>query len=175
MSTITVHPVPEPYRLCRLELEHADALAQFYNSLSEASKRTFRPLGVTTDLDTCRTLARQNTHVHPARYDLLLWDDQDVVGWTFLSDLNKPPALFGLGLADEHQRKGLGRVLISQLLHWARQQDIEQVHLTAVAENINAIRLYQSFGFRIISDYVDERDQLRYYRMNVILPRMYER
>lgn len=58
--------------------------------------------------------------------------------------------LAGLYVLPKFRRLGCGRALVSQALHRAAMTSgIRRVNLTVVTQQKNAIRLYQSFGFRI--------------------------
>lgn len=163
------HTLPKPYQIDQLGCGHAEALVRFYNSLSAESKRTFRPLGTETDLATCQAICAANNADTPSRHDLVVTHDQDIVGWCFLWDIDKASPQLGLGIADEHQRRGLGRFLISTLLDWARGYRVKRIDLIAVKDNAPALRLYESCGFRVTGELHDERDGLDYYEMTAQL------
>lgn len=161
--------LPAGYRVCPLDATMADALMRFYNGLSTESKRTFRPLGAQTDLTTCRGICNANTLTRPDRYDRVVLHGDVIVGWGFLWDLQTDRPQLGLGIADAHQGKGVGKTLMGAVLAWARQQCIRTIGLIAVEDNAAALGLYRSFGFAITGQQVDERDGLTYHRMTVDL------
>lgn len=171
------HPltVPEPYRLRRLVPGDADGLMHFYNHLSAGSKRTFRPIGLEADRCTCEAICADN-EVPPGgpdiagrKYDLVLILDGEIVGWCFIWELDSPEPNLGLGIADAHQRRGLGKVLMSAIMDVARRRRLPTVHLIAVKDNEAALRLYESFGFAICGERTSPVDGLEYYRMKVEL------
>ncbi|WP_299489102.1 GNAT family N-acetyltransferase [Acaryochloris sp. IP29b_bin.137] len=58
--------------------------------------------------------------------------------------------LAGLYVLPGFRRRACGRALVSQALHRATMTSgVRRVNLTVVTQQKNAIRLYQSFGFRI--------------------------
>jgi RimJ/RimL family protein N-acetyltransferase len=142
---------------------------RYYNGLSVESKRTFRPLGTETDLTTARAICRANHDERPERYDLVVMHGDEIAGWCFVWDLDKESPQLGLGIADAHQQRGLGRCLITALLDWARRQALTRIGLIAVEDNVAALRLYESCGFRITGRRHDERDGLDYHEMTVDL------
>jgi ribosomal protein S18 acetylase RimI-like enzyme len=60
--------------------------------------------------------------------------------------------LFRMYVSAENAGKGIGRKLVEHLLARVKLlEHIEQVNLTVVTTNENAIKLYSSFGFEIFS------------------------
>lgn len=57
---------------------------------------------------------------------------------------------FGMGVIKEFRGKGIGKLLITKLIEWARSSDnpVEKIELMVMAENKPAIRLYESLGFK---------------------------
>ena len=145
------------------------ALAVFYNSLSPATIRTFRPLKDKTSADVCRRIAAEN-EVNPRnRLDLLAFMDEQIVGWAFLSSLSGTQPELGIVVADAIQGRGLGDRLLTQLLKWACDSGISHIYLMVVKDNHRAIHLYQRHGFVIYDDEFDEGDQLPYFHLVVDL------
>ena len=57
--------------------------------------------------------------------------------------------LFRMYVNNAFAGKGIGKQLITELLSRVRAlKDIEQINLTVIADNENAIKLYTSFGFK---------------------------
>ncbi len=53
-----------------------------------------------------------------------------------------------MSVIPEFQNQGIGGILITQLLEWAKQnKKIEKITLKVHATNTNAIHLYKSLGF----------------------------
>jgi ribosomal protein S18 acetylase RimI-like enzyme len=54
-------------------------------------------------------------------------------------------------VAAEYRGRGVGRVLLADLLEWAREEGFRGVQFNAVAaSNVRAVGLYESVGFAII-------------------------
>lgn len=155
-------PVPSPYELRRLAPGDAEPLVHFYNGLSEESKRTFRPIGVQTDLETCEQICFDNSGDGGEKYDLIVTLGGRIVGWCFIWGLNGADPALGLGIDDDHQSKGLGNALMSAIMAWATKQPLPAVHLTVVRENTPARKLYESFGFVVRHERVSDLDGLWY-------------
>lgn len=152
----------------RLERDDGEALTAFYNGLSAASKRTFRPLGVTTTVETCNDIIQDNLAAPPTKFDLVATDGISIVGWAFVWGLNESDPdsepLFGLGVADSHQHMGIGTRLITAVMAHARAARLPRVVLTVVQDNTIAWHLYEKQGFVRYGEFVGD-DGLPYYRM----------
>lgn len=61
---------------------------------------------------------------------------------------NKHSGEFGMGIIPEYRGLGLGKLLLQELLRWAKASElIEKVCLGVFAENTAAIQLYRNSGF----------------------------
>ena len=152
----------------RLRPGDARALARFYNGLSEASRRTFRPLGWHTTEEACAEIGAANQA--GIKYDLVavprLGPDagRRIMGWGFVWDLHSDKPNFGLGIADAHQGQGLGGALMDRVLADVRRAGLERVYLIVVQDNRVAVGLYRRRGFVRYGERVGE-DGLAYYEM----------
>ncbi len=88
----------------------------------------------------------------PARFATIVIEGEEVGfgvaaidrGWVELGSI----------VVDMHHRgKGLGRALITTLLHWALQQGIACAFLQVDVTNSAALGLYKSLGFEVLYDY----------------------
>lgn len=143
----------------------ASALLAFYNGLSAASIRTFRPLGLKASLDVCQRIAAQNTAARPSRFDLVACKDDVIVGWSFIDGLTSSRPNFGIGVADQVQGQGVGRALLTRTLDAARRIRLEAVYLMVVQDNLRALKWYERCGFATYAEEFDENDQLPYFHM----------
>lgn len=55
-----------------------------------------------------------------------------------------------VGVLPQYRGYGLGRSLVAAALHGFRRVGVQRVYLEATAENLPAIQLYRSLGFRLI-------------------------
>jgi N-acetylglutamate synthase len=53
----------------------------------------------------------------------------------------------------KHRGKGLGRALVSTLLNWAADQNVDNAFLQVDVTNATALDLYRSLGFEVLYDY----------------------
>lgn len=65
-----------------------------------------------------------------------------------VSRRNAHRAQLGIALFQKYTGMGLGKVLMSRLLRYAKESGFEQLELTVVSINERAVRLYKSFGFQ---------------------------
>jgi ribosomal protein S18 acetylase RimI-like enzyme len=148
-------------RLCRGD---GAALACFYNALSDRSRRTFRPLGLSTTEQVCEEIVRDNLPEFERRYDLVVVDDGAIVGWSFLWGLDSEQPMFGLGIADRFQGQGLGSEMMDRVMAAARERGLGLVRLTVVQDNDVAWEMYERRGFVRCGEFTGE-DGLDYFRM----------
>lgn len=59
-------------------------------------------------------------------------------------------AVQNVGVVPRHRRKGLGRHLVRKCLHGFQSAGLDRVYLEVTAENIGAVALYDSLGFRLV-------------------------
>ena len=165
--------MPEQPKIILRRIQPGDesALVAFYNDLSEASRRTFRPFGITTQLADCEAVIQENRPEAGKKFDLVAVRGTRIVGWSFLWDLKSEEPEFGLGIADEVQGKGLGSALMDRVKKAARERGLRKVILTVVKDNEVAWRMYEKRGFVRYGEYYDAKDALHYLRMAAELER----
>lgn len=73
-------------------------------------------------------------------------------------------AMLGMGIKNEWQNKGLGRILINSALEWAKKEStLKLIWLDVYATNESGFHLYKSTGFEVsgvIKDFFQEGDKL---------------
>ncbi len=74
----------------------------------------------------------------------------DLRGYAILMPLVDEGELLTIGVAENEQRKGLGRAILSRMLDLARERNIRYVFLEVRRSNVAAMALYRSAGFREI-------------------------
>jgi ribosomal-protein-alanine N-acetyltransferase len=78
-------------------------------------------------------------------------EEQDEIrGYAVLRPVLDEAELLSIGVAAGHQRKGLGREMLLEILDLACERDMLRVFLEVRASNAAAIALYRSAGFREI-------------------------
>ncbi len=100
-----------------------------------------------------KTKSRLKLELHdPNALHILAMDGENVIGTinTFGQSRRRlcHAVEFGIGILPPWQGTGLGFILISELLNWARANEtITRVELHVHSENIGAIGLYKKLGF----------------------------
>ena len=79
-------------------------------------------------------------------------DGNKVIGWCDIIPKRNEGfthvGILGIGLLSEYRNQGIGSKLIEKAMeHAVKKNGIEKVELEVFESNINAIRLYEKFGF----------------------------
>jgi diaminopimelate decarboxylase len=56
-------------------------------------------------------------------------------------------ATFGMHVAPDRRRKGIGAALVTEATRWAREMEVEKLELSVYPDNVAAVSLYRRFGF----------------------------
>lgn len=147
----------ESYRALRLEALERDPRA-FGRSLNEFRLETLESIRARLVADGAVTLGA--------------FDDQELVGMASLvrqsgEKLRHKANIFGVYVTERARGRGIARVLLTDLLEWARSSvDLEQVQISVSVTQHAARGLYASLGFalyglepralKIGEEYVDE-------------------
>lgn len=73
--------------------------------------------------------------------------DGEVVGVAVVGPLKGDLVLFRLYVIPEHQGRGIGRMLLEDVLQVARERGHRIIRLSYLDGNVNAERFYRAFGF----------------------------
>jgi RimJ/RimL family protein N-acetyltransferase len=146
------------------------ALHKMYDSLSEESKRFFHPGFVGLKPISPQWLLAQFAmaassftfskklllRVYPFAVFLAIVSvnkSGDLVGFAFVKVKNRLSresflGELGIYLRNDYQRKSIGSELMKCLLELAKNEHVERIYLTVLADNLVAIHLYEKYGFR---------------------------
>lgn len=89
--------------------------------------------------------------VPASRYYVAATDGAALVGYAGLYLNDAEAEIQTVAVAPAAQRRGIGRLLVEDLLAEARRRGAHRVLLEARAENARAIALYETFGFALIA------------------------
>ena len=96
-------------------------------------------------------------------YHLLLVGEVEgrVIGWCRLFPPHigrwSPEVELGIGLLAPYRGRGIGKKMLQQALHWARERGVRRIRLTTHRENLRAQRLFARFGFIVQGERDGER------------------
>lgn len=112
---------------------------------------TFGPEGSPYDVNQERQLIRKFQE-SPTSIFLIIEVDDQIVGVANLITLDQVKeqhvAEVGICIIQEYWGYGIGKILVEELIYFARQVDLKVLTLEVVTENTRAIRLYEKFGFK---------------------------
>jgi mycothiol synthase len=78
---------------------------------------------------------------------LLLWDDDELIGFCWLKVEGDLGEFYAVGVSPQRQGEGIGRMLVEAGLHRLAERGIRTSNLYVEADNEPAVRLYRSYGF----------------------------
>lgn len=73
--------------------------------------------------------------------------EEGLLGYAVLLPALDEVQLLTIGIAAEHQRQGMGRKLLDELMEWARGRGMRRMLLEVRPANAAALALYRSAGF----------------------------
>ncbi len=83
----------------------------------------------------------------------IVWESCKIVGWCDIASFNRPAfshsGVLRMGILKEYRGTGLGTKLMQIVLDKGKQMGLTRVELDVRDDNVNAIKLYQKFGFEI--------------------------
>lgn len=123
----------------KINSENTELLQSFLDSLNEETK-TFRYFK-------SRDISIIRNHLHT----LLLQSGSQFIGYGHL-DQEQNRVWLGLVVKKEHQGKGIGTAIMNELIKQAKLLKIRDLSLTVDKDNIHAIKLYEKFGFKFVSE-----------------------
>ena len=82
-------------------------------------------------------------------------DNEEVIGWSALSPVSDRCAYGGVGevsvyVSASSAGKGIGKMLLDQLVEFAEQNNIWTLQAGIFADNLASIRLHEKGGFRMV-------------------------
>ena len=82
---------------------------------------------------------------------LVTEEEDEVVAYAGLAAMPDEAYVQTIGVAQAHQRRGLGATLLTALMEDAKRRGIERMGLEVRIDNEPAIRMYERFGFEAIA------------------------
>lgn len=137
MEAVTIKPMQQ---------EHWEQVKQIYES------------GIATGIATFETTAPSwekwnDGHLTFAR--LVAVDNNEVVGWAALSPVSSRCVYGGVAevsvyVADKHKGKGIGKLLLQNLITESERNGIWTLQAGIFTDNVASVKLHKKVGFRVI-------------------------
>ena len=87
-------------------------------------------------------------------YTILLLENGNPIGYGHL-DLENEITWLGIAVAEGFQGKGLGKIILKDLINYSIKSGISVIKLSVDKNNNSAINLYEKFGFKLERDLSD--------------------
>lgn len=100
------------------------------------------------DLDQMRQLIKREA-VDLSASRVVLVDDE-IVGMAMLAKREKRGWIGGVGVVPEQRGKGIGRILMQEIIAIAQDDGLESIQLEVIEGNVPAYSLYLNLGFRTL-------------------------
>jgi RimJ/RimL family protein N-acetyltransferase len=139
--------LPNSINIVPIALEHVPG---FWHALDVvARERKYLVLTEAPPIESTREFVMNNIAVRNPQ--LVALNKGEVVGWCDVRREHWPVhahcGTLGMGLLPDYRGKGLGRRLMQATLDAAHTEGFVRVELTAHADNLRAIALYEKLGF----------------------------
>ena len=85
---------------------------------------------------------------NPLSYWLVADDNGTFAGYVGSQSVLDSADMMNIAVAPEYRRRGVGRMLINNLISYLREQKVIALLLEVRVSNMAAISLYQKFGFQ---------------------------
>lgn len=82
---------------------------------------------------------------------VIMESGDDIVGYAIIMTVLDEAHLLNISIAKNHQRQGLGRALLQQVMALAQKKACKDLFLEVRESNAPAIALYESMGFNEMS------------------------
>ena len=76
-------------------------------------------------------------------------EDNEIIGFISADYVLDECTIFNIGVLPQYRRKGLGKLLIDELICEAKKRDFAFITLEVRSENIPAYKLYEKAGFTL--------------------------
>lgn len=146
----------------------ADAMAEFFSSLTRDETHYFFELGK----GAARNLALEAEEATAFR--LVAVDEhggeRKILGYMFMEWRGEGPPECGACFRPGAQSGGLGRAMADHLLRSAVASGVRRMYATVHPDNPRSLRLIQRTGFTLVSEFINEHQGIKQYRMEMNLP-----
>ena len=101
-------------------------------------------------LETFRYYFKRGSSVLDAHlHTVILYDDHEIIGYGHLDPCDTGKIWLGICLISGQTGKGLGKLIMKNLVDYADLNQINKIHLSVDIDNIGGKKLYEQFGFKV--------------------------
>jgi GNAT superfamily N-acetyltransferase len=162
MLPIVITQVQNTFTLRTLSAQDSSALAEYFERLSDESRKRFQPHPLTRE-----HAAYLSALAHDTATRFVLLSGDSIIGYFILeSEMSVHEAgryaahgieltserdiLFAPSILDEYQNHGLASLVMPKLLEWAKERHAKSLVLMGGTQETNgrAIAFYEKFGFQ---------------------------
>ena len=123
----------------------------FLLSLSKSSQSTFNHFGKINKKNIDLIVKKELNRKDKLKFFTFL--NNELVGYGFLTKFEKSTkkhnCILGIVISDQHQNKGLGKIICEQMISTAWKKNLKKIWLNVHYDNVRAFNLYKSLGFDI--------------------------
>lgn len=137
------------YQIIPIEEKHIEAFREAVGTVAKEGK--YLALMDTPSMEQVRTFIEEQLRNKMPHYIAVTGDK--IVGWCDIASFNRPAfahsGVLRMGILKEYRGTGLGTKLMQIVLDKGHEMGLTRVELDVREDNVNAIKLYQKFGFEI--------------------------
>ena len=130
-------------------LRFASAASVSLEVFAEAFTAGFSGYEVPLEVDGPQLARRIRTDQYDLLHSLVAYDGDERVGMVAVAIRGEAGWCGGLGVVPERRGRGIGRLLMEELLSRARAAGVRRLTLEVLAKNTPARRLYEGMGMRV--------------------------
>jgi len=135
----------------------------FLLGLSKNSQNTFNHFGKINKKNIDSIVKKELKRKDKIKFLTFLNDE--LAGYGFLTKFEKYSkkhnCILGIVISDQHQNKGLGKIICEKMIRTAWKKNLKKIWLNVHYDNVRAFNLYKSLGFEIEGLFVADEKMKR--------------
>lgn len=108
--------------------------------------------------------------IESANHIWCAYEDNKCLACVLMTDVGSNGGLYIIlfGVHKLAQRRGIGTLLLGNIIKWCRKNDYKFIYLHTEFSNESAIRFYEKIGFQSAFDHLDYIDELPRFESDVL-------
>jgi GNAT superfamily N-acetyltransferase len=86
----------------------------------------------------------------------------EILGLAYVELISRSIGGLGLVVKDNYQNQKIGNFLMKYLLNMAIKEGLSEIRLTVLSVNVEALRFYEKFGFKVVGETIDKYKRLKF-------------